>query len=289
MMDAQAIISGLLTVQDLPTLPQVVARIIATTENDRTSAQDLTAILETDHAISARVLRLANSPYYGLSQEVESIRRAVVVLGFDAVRNLALATSVVDVFSQRQQISLTPEDFWMHAFGAAKISQIVTEKHCRVDSPEGSFTAALLHDIGKYLLAMVLESEYLEVAVAAHGRRCDMRELEVKKMGVDHAEVGSWILDKWHFPALFTETVGNLYKLGPYSGLHQRELALVSLCNVLSRAAQFGNAGDWSKPRVEPLAIRVLGLSTSAIDEVVAEAAKHRDETREFLELLDID
>ena len=287
-MKTQAIISGLLTIQDLPTLPQVVGRIIATTEDDHASAQDLTHILETDHAISARILRLANSPYYGLSQEVESIRRAVVVLGFDAVRNLALATSVVDVFSQKSQIALTPEDFWMHSFGTAKASQILAESHCRVESPDGCFTSALIHDIGKYLLAIVLENEYLEIAVAAHGRRCDLRDLEIKKMGVDHAEVGSWILNKWHFPLVFTEVVGNLYNIDGYTGMHKRELALVSTANRLSIQAGFGNAGDWSKPSVDPHAMRILGLSSSAVEAVVARARRHRDETREFLEILDI-
>ncbi|HNT36459.1 MAG TPA: HDOD domain-containing protein, partial [bacterium] len=156
MIDRQILVK-LLHVQDLPTLPEVMAEILETIADEASSASDLTVLLEQDHAISARVLRLANSAFYGLRTRVDSIRRAVVVIGFDAVRHLALATTVFDALARRQQFALVPEDFWMHSLGAAKAAQIIAGRYCREASSDGCFTAGLLHDLGKYVLALVLK------------------------------------------------------------------------------------------------------------------------------------
>ena len=105
-MHSHRVFAKLIELHDLPTLPQIVSKLLEAVEDERSSADDVTALLETDHVISARVLRLANSAYYGLRHRVDSIRRAVVVLGFDAVCQLALATSVFKTFSSQRQFAL---------------------------------------------------------------------------------------------------------------------------------------------------------------------------------------
>lgn len=116
----QQVLDQLLEVYDLPTLPVIMTRILDTLGDDRASASDLTELLRQDHALSARVLRLANSAYYGRREPVETLHRCVVVLGFNQVRNIALATSLFDTFAKRRQFAFDPGDFWMHSFGTAK-------------------------------------------------------------------------------------------------------------------------------------------------------------------------
>ena len=282
----QRIVSGLLKIDDLPTLPQVISRIIDLTEDETSSAKDLTAILENDHAISARILRLANSPFYGLAHKVDSIGRAVVLLGFDAVRGLALATTVVEMFARRKQSVLTPEDFWMHSFGAAKAAQMLCAKHCQVASREGCFTIALLHDVGKYLFAIILGDQYLAIVSEAQEARRPLHQAERERLGTDHAELGAWLLDKWCFPEAFRDVIAHLYRRPEYSGPYTAELAVVALAGVLSQRAGFGDAGDWLDPEWDEELLEHLGLSVETVDAVLAEVEPYREETWRFLSLL---
>ncbi len=196
----ETIYRKLIRVHDPATLPEVMIKVLETIEDERSSAQDVTALLERDHAISARVLRMANSAFYGLRHEVDSIHRAVVVIGFEAVRDLALATSVVDVLAKRRQTALDPDDFWMHSLGAAKAAHIICQGRIPADKLSGVFTAALLHDLGKSLLAVVLEEEYWGVVQTARSKGAQLRDVERERIDTDHAEVGAWIAEKWHFP-----------------------------------------------------------------------------------------
>jgi HD-like signal output (HDOD) protein len=285
-MNDRRILAGLLKIKDLPTLPQVVTRIVELAEDETASAHDFTAVLESDYAISARILRLANSPYYGLPNRVDSIGRAVVLLGFDAVRNLALATTVVGLFADRKQTALTPEDFWMHAFGAAKAAQLLCRQHCRVESPEGCFTAALLHDMGKYLFALILKDDYLEVVAQAQKVERPLHEIETERFGMDHAEVGAWLLEKWCFPQMFRDAIANLYSHEAYAGPYAREIAIVALSSALSHRAGFGRAGEAIEPALDSALLTPLGLDRAGAQSIATELEEYREETRDFLSLL---
>jgi len=276
----------LLQFHDLPTLPQVATRILEAVEDERTSAEDLTRLIETDPAMSVRVLRLANSAYFGLSQRVDSIRRAVVVLGFDAVCQLALATSVLNTFARRQQLALDPEDFWMHSLGAAKAAQVLYTKHCRVESPEGCFTAALIHDIGKYLFALVLGKEYREVVQTAWRSQRLLKDVELEKLHTTHAEAGGWLCEKWRFPRIFKDVIGNLYNVPAYSGPFKTTVDVVALADDISRRTGFGYAGDCNGHSADPVLLEATGLTEETVDRIVDNLACVREETRQFLDVL---
>ncbi len=288
-MHSHRVFAKLIELHDLPTLPQIVSKIIEAVEDDRSSAADLTALLEKDHAISARVLRLANSAFYGLRHPVDSIRRAVVVLGFDAVCQLALATSVFRTFSSQRQFALDPEDYWMHAFGTAKAAQILCHKHVEVESPEGCFTAGLLHDIGKYLLALVLRDEYRTVIRKAADESIPLRVCEKEHLGVNHAEVGRWLAAKWRFPTLIIEVVGNAYRAPAPSRKFAVEASVVQLADTLSRLAKFGTAGEWEVPRVDNALLEFLGMTREDAEGVMDQLVQVRADTREFLDVMESD
>jgi len=287
-MSKERILARLLAFHDLPTLPQVIVRVIETLRDERSSAKDLSDLLEKDHAISARVLRLANSAFFGLAQRVGTIRRAVIVLGFDAVRQLALASSVFNTFAKRRQFAFNPEDFWMHSLGAAVAAQTLSAKRCRVESPEACFTAGLLHDIGKYILALVLKDEYVALVNEARDSQSALRDLELEQLGLNHAEVGEWIVAKWQFPPLFKDVLGNLHRVSRYAGPYRTEAAVVCLANSLSIQAGFGLVGDGAESQVEQACLDIVGLKGQAIDEVRQEVESYRDEASQFLSLLDV-
>lgn len=285
MVERQVLVS-LLKIRDLPTLPEVIRKILEAVEDESSSASDLTAILEADHTISARILRWANSAFYGQVKEVGSIRHAVVVLGFDAIRHLALATSVFDALSKRRQFAVDPEDFWMHSLGAAKASQLLANEHCQVESPAICFTAGLLHDIGKYLLALVLKDEYKAVVDAAEQSKRMLLEVEMEVLGFGHAEAGAWIAKKWKFPELIIEGILNVHDASGYEGPNRKEVAILSLANTISLRAEFGKAGDWGPPPATIALTGLLGITEDTVEALVEQLIAEKKETREFFNLL---
>lgn len=282
----QEILRKLLSVDELPTLPEVMHKILETVGDPSTSATDLTRLLERDHAISARVLRLANSAYYGLRLGVNTIQSAVVVLGFDSIRQLALATSVLDSFSKTEQFALDPEDFWLHSLGTAKAAQILTIRCDVKDLSESAFSAGLLHDIGKYVLALVLKDEYQEIVEAAASSECLLKDVESRRIGTTHAEVGHWFAGRWRFPSVIKESIRNLYSEPGMVGSTQKATAVIGLADDLSRQAELGLAGDHARHPYAAEAARILSLSEGDLEEVIDELRPLRQEMSEFLSLV---
>ena len=285
-MISQEIIAKLFRLEDLPTLPAVMVRILETIENERSSTNDLTEIMECDQVISVRVLRMANSAFYGLPRNVDSIRRAVVTIGFDAVKMLALATSVFDAISFKDPTAFDIEDFWMHGLGAAKSAQWIAKHHVRVSSPDACFTAGLMHDIGKLLLALSLKERYKAICEQAIRAGLPLRTAEYEQLGTDHAEVGEWIGRMWKFPEAITDAIGHQYSAASYEGPHGSEARIVALSDVISRLAGFGLAGDpmpppdWANPE------KLLGLDGKAVTQIADGIKRTVEETRNFLNLM---
>jgi len=286
MIDRQ-VMARLLQVKDLPTLPEVMGQILDAVGDDTSTAADLTAILERDHAISARVLRMSNSAFFGLRHKVDSVRHAVMVIGFDAVRLLALATSVFDAFSRRGQSALDPRDFWMHSLGAAKAAQLVSERCGWPQSRHACFTSGLLHDIGKYVLALALKEEYQRVFGMAMKSQRPLNEVEAEQLHTTHAEVGEWIADRWMFPSVMIDAIGNLYNASVYSGPHKREVVAVALANDLSGAAGYGFAGDPMGQPVHEDLVSMLHLTEDDIVDILQDLEQFREHTLQFLDALE--
>lgn len=178
--------------------PETALRVLEIVSDPWASAADLAAVVDADPAIAARVLRLANAPFYGLSRRVGSTSRAVVLLGFATVR--ALAASAVLADGDRSDGS----DLWAHALGAACGAACVAERE-GVDVGD-AFTAGLLHDIGLLLMRDAgLDVEIAEVCVPGTGDGIEERERE--RWGASHAEVGAVALERWRFPEWLVSVV----------------------------------------------------------------------------------
>jgi HD-like signal output (HDOD) protein len=276
----------LLDVEELPTLPIVIDKIIEAVEGGTASAQELTAILEQDMAISTRVLRLANSAFYGLRFKVDSIRRAVVVVGFDAVRMLALATSVFDTLSAREQFAIDPFDFWLHSLGTAKAAQILAKGLLANETLESCFTAGLLHDMGKYCLALSLREKYVEITKQARAEKRRLCDIESEVLETTHALAGMWVAQKWRLPPVITDTIGNQYRFAGYRGNYRPIVAVVTLASELSRKAGFGDAADFNEPVMDENAMAFLELSPERLQEIENDLRENSSEARMFLESL---
>ncbi len=280
---SQQIMCKLLMVRDFPTLPEVVNQVLDAVECENSSAEDLTALIEQDRVISICVLRMANAAFHGLRHRVDTLPLAVVVLGFTQVRLLALTTSVFAALSRQRQSALDPMDFWMHSLGTAKAAQILA-KHCSaLESAATCFTAGLIHDVGKYMLALALKDEYRAVVEAARTMQCPLREVELECLGVNSSEVGSWLAGMWHLPPGITSTIQQLPHAATYSGTDQADVVTVALADQVSRFTGYGLAGDYGETQLDPELLEAIELDSEGVSRVLEEVNGLLTETRQFI------
>ena len=190
--------------KSLPTIPPVLTGIIALIDDDRAGAKKLVELIERDQALTARLLRLANSAFFGQARKVATIPRAVLLLGFSTVRNLALGVKVWDTLGagvSRREL----EALWVHAVQVAAVARFIARQQRQVNADE-AFTTGLLHDVGQLVLALRFKELYWDTVRKATSTE-HVAGLEQLNMGVDHAEVGAWLLEAWNLPALMVEAV----------------------------------------------------------------------------------
>jgi putative nucleotidyltransferase with HDIG domain len=193
---------------ELPAHPGAALRILWVIDDPKASASELARLVEADPSLSARVMRLANSPYYGMSRQVTNALRAVTVLGFDTVRSLA-AVAASGLFSEKGKA--VPDGFWSHSAAAAAGSSVVARR-CGVPASD-AFSAGLLHDLGAALLFRVSPGCYEAVQSAAGDDPSARIMLERAEFEVDHAEAGASVLQAWGFPPAMVEVMREHHRL----------------------------------------------------------------------------
>jgi len=190
--------------KNLPTIPAVLAKILELSDSVDANGKDLIAVVEKDQALTGKMLRLANSAFFGQNRRVATIWRAVLLLGFGTVRNLALGVKVWDTLSTgipRQRV----EELWAHAVAVGGTAKTLAGK-LRSGDPDEAFTAGLLHDVGRLVLAMRFKDDYWTVTKGVAERE-PVETLEREAFGIDHAEVGGWMLEAWALPPAIVEQV----------------------------------------------------------------------------------
>lgn len=187
----------LLQLRDLPALPTVVQEVVAGISDEGISVGQVAGRISKDQALAARILRVANSPFYGLVRHVTSINEAVVVLGFAAVRSLVISAGVVRALDTNKG-HMDRQAFWQHGMQAALASKALA-RWLRKDA-ETAFTAGLLHDLGELAMDYLWPDDYA-VVIASSDPCSDARlAKEREAFGLDHAQVGGELARLWNFP-----------------------------------------------------------------------------------------
>ena len=191
----------------LPTLPTVVSKMIELVDNPKTSARSLTNLISTDQALTAKILKLANSAYYGFPREIATVNLAVVVLGFNTVKDMGLSLSVMDAFKSANEDGIFEmSDFWEHSIGCAVGAKMLARSlGYRVSSE--AFVAGLLHDMGKVVISQYLREDFKKIINKVYKERCDLRIAEIEVLGVTHAKVGAWLAKKWNMPKCIVHSI----------------------------------------------------------------------------------
>ena len=191
-------------VREISTLPQVMARIMEIVTDENSCAVDLANEIAKDKSLTAKILKMVNSAYYGFYREIVRVSDAVVVLGFNEIRRLSLAISVLDILgrSKRNEIRLK---LWNHSLACAALSDILAKQWRVHDS--GAFTAGLLHDIGKAVLDQYFPSMFTAVQASVLKVSLKAHEAERLLFNFDHADIGCWLCEQWNLPVSLSEAI----------------------------------------------------------------------------------
>jgi len=265
----------------LPTLPGVINKLNSLSENDKASVQEMAKIVSSDQVLSARILRLANSPSYGFYR-VSTISNAMILLGVNVVKSLALSSSIFEIM-EKNSVGL-----WEHSLGAGVAANLIARK-LGLPECEEIATAGLLHDIGKVIVSLKCSEAEVQIRRIVRDDQVFMREAERMVIDTDHAEVGGWLAKSWFLPDKLSEPIAWHHDVSQ-SENHRIKTAVVHVADALIKASGFGNSGDMFVPQIENIAWDTLKLNEQLISELVEELEDKLVEVKNFsLELQSTD
>jgi len=270
-------------IKALPTLSVVVARVIQVVSNPLTSASDLSGIITVDQALTAKVLKLANSAFYGFPFRIKNITQAVSILGFDTIRNLALTVSVHKIFTGETERGFSHQEFWKHSVGVAICSSLLAKK-IKYKSPESAFTAGLLHDIGKNLFEQYLHEEFMEALKVSSDKGISMKEAELEVIGTDHTAVGRMMAEKWNLPHELKTGIG--YHHNPDEEKEENVMAtIVYAANIMCKKKGVGFSGDNAIMPLSSDAKSLLMLDEKGEEELMLKLDSELEEAKAFFNM----
>ncbi|MBW2092276.1 MAG: HDOD domain-containing protein [Deltaproteobacteria bacterium] len=251
-------------IKNLPTLPPIVAKISKMVESPTTSSSDVAKVISQDQVLSAQILRMANSPFFGMSRKISSITQALVILGFDVIKGLVLTSSVFEMMKQ------SIVGLWEHSIGSAATARVIASRVGQPDVEEVS-VAGLLHDLGKVVLSVQLDAPVRdEIVRLVEEKKISRYEAENELLGFTHAQVGLWLAEHWKLPQSLAEPM--FYHHQPEKARHAPEqTAIVHLANIIIRARGFGSGGDPYVPPLSRQAWELLGLKPEDFHDILEE------------------
>ncbi|MCG3113710.1 MAG: HDOD domain-containing protein [Candidatus Manganitrophus sp. SB1] len=249
--------------RSLPTLPGIITKMSALVENDKTSIQEIARLVSSDQILSAKVLKLVNSPFYGFPGRVSTVSNALILLGVNVVKGLSLSASIFEMM-EKNVVGL-----WEHSLGTAVAASVIAK---RIGAPEAEeiSTAALLHDIGKVIVKIKFEEDYKRFESLVQDKEISMFEAERELLGADHAEIGGWLAKSWYLPEKLIEPIAYHHDVEKATR-HPLNTAIVHLADVLVKAGGFGFSGDNVVPLIQPAAWKKTGLTETQLEGIIDE------------------
>lgn len=242
-------------IRDIPSLPDVVTRILAVISKPTTPASEIARLISYDPGLTSKVLRMVNSAAYGFQRQISSIQHGIMILGFNNVRGLVLSASIFKLFEGHTHPGgLNHNEFWEHSMSTAIASRILAKK-LRVPDADDIFSAAMLHDIGKVVLDIYFQQDYQMVlghasrsSLPMHGQ--PFYEMEQRLLGITHTSIGSFLATKWKLPVTFTEVIQFHHE--PEKAQNCQHLVyLVALANEMA-VLYSKNEGNYQREQFSP-------------------------------------
>ncbi|MFN4131946.1 MAG: HDOD domain-containing protein [Caldimicrobium sp.] len=246
--------------EGVPTLPPIVQRLNQMIEDERVSLNQIAEVIEKDQVITTKVLRLANSAFYGFPRKVSTVNQAMMLLGINVLKILIMSSSIFEII-HKEDVGL-----WEHSIGVAACAKIISEK-AKISEPQEIATAGLLHDLGR-VIEMVTFKEEFEAIKALVEKGEDPLKAEKLILGIDHAEIGAFLMTMWNLPERLIEAVQAHHFL-ENAKKYKKEAACLHLADLLVHARGYGKTLHTKIPPFQIQSIKILKLSVTDIKEIL--------------------
>ncbi|MAG14259.1 MAG: phosphohydrolase [Spirochaetales bacterium] len=259
-------------IERMPSLPTSIAKVLEVCNDPQASPADLNKIISIDPVLMGRVMRLINSAYYGLNQEITSLVRAIIMLGVNTVKNLSLSTAVLGTLGTTSDSqALNMEGFWRHSLCVGVTAKLIAWQR-KIDRKfhEEYFIAGLLHDIGKIPLNNRLPKQYMEVIALMDSEAIALHDAETRIIGVDHSKVGGMIVDNWNLGAEIYDTISYHHAAGAYDGEFKDIIYTVAMANYFANVEEIGFSGDRYPQSLDPSIAGYLNFDIGYIEDELA-------------------
>ena len=269
---------------DLISLPEVSLRVNEIANDPESTAEDMGKVIAQDPSLVVRMLKIANSSYYGLSTEVDTITRAIAVLGTNKIRDLVLSTSASKAFEGIPNNLITMQDFWHHSLYCGILAQILSKMSKKTNS-ESVFIAGLLHDIGQLLMFNQMpEKSHEAILLLMEGsEELETFEAERHVFGFDHTQVGAELIKNWKLAPVLQECVEFHHE--PQNAKNfPVEAAIINIANAVAVMADFDSMNDdIDIPMINPISWELTGLTKQDLPEAIKQAQKEISEIEAVL------
>jgi HD-like signal output (HDOD) protein len=251
---------------NLASLPHIFTEISRVIGDPRSSAIHVGNVISKDPNLSAKLLKVVNSAFYSFPSKVDTISRAVMIVGSKQLSTLALGTSVVNIFQNIPADLVDMKSFWKHSI-ACGISARMIASYKNVSNTERLFVAGLLHDIGRLFIYKRLPREGREILLQARRTHCLLHSAEFEILGFDHTQIGALLLKKWKLPLMLEHVVGNHHQ--PSKSQYPLEATIVYIADILINALRIGTSGERLVPPIIPEVWTELGLPIEIFTKIV--------------------
>ncbi len=270
MSQEKLIASAISEISHIATLPEITLKIIRLVEDPNSTAQDLNKIISNDPALGARILKVVNSAFYGLPGQIGSINRAIVLLGLNAVKNIAIAASLAKLFRGGQICpSFNARDLWTHSIAVATATRMLA-KEMGLGLPDEAFLAGLIHDIGIMVEMQARRPKFVEAIerMTSSQNTLTLRQAESMVLGANHEQFGAALCKMWKFPASFAYVTGYHHHPLDLAERNRTLAALVHVADIVAAKRGVGYTHTIETDQVDAAVLASLGLTQAQVDEV---------------------
>ena len=271
-MDIRALVEQSPQISSLPT---IFYQINEAVEDPECSFVEIGEIISGDPSLSARLLRIVNSSFFGFPSKIETITHAVTIVGTAQLHDLALATTVVNQFKGVSKDLLNMEKFWLHSVATGLAARIIAV-YRREPNADRFYLMGMLHDLGRLILFLNVPDQ-MEKVMSQYARAGLLHDAEDKVMGADHAGVAGMLMEAWKLPEMLQEAV-TYHHMPSQSPHYPTAASIVHVADIIANAMELGTCGDYYVPPLNAKAWEILDLPTNLLSSIVEQVDRQANE-----------